>query len=116
MVFFLRGPLKLKTVAVRLRRRSSSRSASRTSFTLERKAAEDQHWLGSDSVNDIADLLVVQRQVDELRDFDVVDGDLGFVELSDNQVPLLRDGADQLSNARRKPCSASSCLLRCLPG
>jgi hypothetical protein len=38
----------------------------------------------------MADLLVVEQQVDELGDLQVVDGDLGFVVRRDDQVLLLR--------------------------
>ena len=35
-----------------------------------------KHRLFTDGVDDVADLLVVEQQIDELRDLDVVDGDL----------------------------------------
>src|SRR3954469_6306706 len=59
-------------------------------FTLLREAAEDQHRLGGDRVDDVADLLVVEQQVYELRNLDVIDGDLGLVARGDDQVLLLR--------------------------
>ena len=40
---------------------------------------KQQHALLPDGVDDVADFLVVEQEVDELRDLDVVDGDLGLV-------------------------------------
>src|SRR5215213_7278173 len=42
------------------------------------EATEDQDRLLSDGVDDVADLLIVQQQIDELRNFDFVNGDLGL--------------------------------------
>jgi hypothetical protein len=50
---------------------------------------EDQHRLGCDRVDHIPDLLVVEQEIDELRDLDVVDRDLGLVRVCDDQVLLL---------------------------
>lgn len=44
-------------------------------FTPRRKAAEDENQFSANRVNDVANLLVVEKQVDELGDLDVVDGD-----------------------------------------
>jgi hypothetical protein len=38
---------------------------------------------------DLANLLIVEQEIDELRDFDVVDGYCGFVRARDDQVLLL---------------------------
>jgi hypothetical protein len=46
-------------------------------LALRREAAEDQHGLGGDGVDGIADLLIVEKQVDKLRDLDAINGDLG---------------------------------------
>src|SRR5262249_14769179 len=47
-------------------------------FALRRESAKDQHDLGGDSVDHTADVLVVQQQVNELRDLDVISGDIRF--------------------------------------
>ena len=57
-------------------------------FALRREAAEDQHHLGGDGVDHVADPLVVEQQVDELGHLEVVDGDLGLVLPGDDQVGL----------------------------
>ena len=59
-----------------IRLRSSSRSASR--------ATEDQYRLGSNRVDHVTDLLVMEQKIDELRDLN-----RGLVLRRDNQVPLL---------------------------
>ena len=56
---------------------------------LSREANEDQHPLGSNGVDDVADLLVVEHEVDELGDLNVIDGDLGLARMCDDQVLLL---------------------------
>ena len=43
----------------------------------------------SDGVDHVADFLVAEEQTDEPRDVGVVDGDLGFAFMGDNQVLLL---------------------------
>jgi hypothetical protein len=48
-------------------------------FAVLREAAEDQDRFGRDGVDDISDLLVVEQEVDELRDLNVIDGDLRLV-------------------------------------
>ena len=75
---FVSGLSKLNTIGTKPRLRSSSRSRSRTAILPLSEAPEQQHALPADGVDDVADLLVVEQQVDELRDLDVVDGDLGF--------------------------------------
>src|SRR5262249_12513857 len=54
------------------------------------EAAQQEHALLSDGIDDIANLLIVQQEIDELRDLNVVDGDGGFVLRCDDQVLLLR--------------------------
>ena len=39
-----------------------------------REATEDQHRLGGDGVDHVANFLVIKHEVDELRDLDVIDG------------------------------------------
>ena len=58
-------------------------------LTLIGKATQDQHRLGGDGVDDTANLLVVEQEIDELRDLDVIDGDRGLVLMCDDQVLLL---------------------------
>ena len=41
-------------------------------FAFWREAAKDEDHLGSDGVDDVADFLVIQEQVDELCDFEIV--------------------------------------------
>src|SRR3954469_3144680 len=54
-----------------------------------REAAQDQDCLADDGVDDRADRLVVEQEMHELRDLDVVGGDVGFARRSDDQVLLL---------------------------
>jgi hypothetical protein len=49
---------------------------------------EDQHRLGSDGVDHIANFLVMKHEVDELRDLNVVDGDRRLVQRCDDQILL----------------------------
>src|SRR3954466_2334981 len=58
-------------------------------FALWCEAAQDQHCFPSYRVNNVTDLLVVKQEVNELRNLDVVDGDLGFTKVGDDQVLLL---------------------------
>jgi hypothetical protein len=58
-------------------------------FTVSSEATEDQHRFRCDGVDNVADLLVVEQQIDELRDLDVVDSHLGLVLRRDDQVLLL---------------------------
>ena len=51
--------------------------------------AQQEHAFLSDGVDDVANLLVVQQEIDELRDLDVVDRDLGLAITCDDQVLLL---------------------------
>ena len=44
-------------------------------FSLLEKRPKDQHRFRCDCVDDITNLLVVKKQVDELSDLNVVDGD-----------------------------------------
>jgi hypothetical protein len=53
------------------------------------EATEDQYCLGRDGIDDFTNLFVVKHQIDELRDLDVVDSDLGLVSGGDDQVLLL---------------------------
>jgi hypothetical protein len=48
--------------------------------------------LGSNGVDHVTDLLVIKHEVDELRDLDVIDGDLGLTLTCDDQVLLLGPG------------------------
>src|SRR5262249_46242593 len=43
------------------------------------KPTEQEHAFLSDGVDDVANLLVVEQEIDELRDLDVIDGDLRLV-------------------------------------
>ena len=54
------------------------------------EAAQDQHDLGGDGVNDVAELLVVDDQVQELRDLEAVHRDRRLGVRGDDQVGLLR--------------------------
>ena len=58
-------------------------------LSLWREAAEDQHYFGSDGMDDVADFLIVQQQVNELRDLNIVDRDLRFALPCNNQILLL---------------------------
>ena len=49
---------------------------------------EQQHALSTDGVDDVADFLVVEQQIDELCDLDVVNGDLRRARESNDQVLL----------------------------
>jgi hypothetical protein len=53
------------------------------------EATQQEHALLSDGVDDVANLLVVEQEIDELRDLDVIDGDLGLERRCDDQVLLL---------------------------
>src|SRR5215472_11731118 len=53
------------------------------------EAAEDQHHLGSNGVDRVTNLLVIQHEVDELRDLNVIDRDRGLIVTRDDQVLLL---------------------------
>jgi hypothetical protein len=52
------------------------------------KAAKQQDTLLADGVDDVADLFVVEQQVDELGHLEVADSDLWLVFPSDDQVLL----------------------------
>src|SRR6516165_6776192 len=82
------GLSKLKTIGRKPRLRSLSRSRSRTTIRSSVKRPSRSALL-SDGVDDVANLLVVEQQIDELRDLDVVDGDLGLIPRCDDQVLLL---------------------------
>ena len=58
-------------------------------LTLIGKATEDQDRLGGDGIDDVANLLVVEQEIDELRDLNVIDGNLGLVPTRNDQVLLL---------------------------
>ena len=58
--------------------------AAGTPAAISCEATQDQHHLGSDGVDDVADLLVVEQEIDELRDLDVIDGDLGLIRTRDH--------------------------------
>ena len=51
--------------------------------------AQQEHAFPSDGIDDVANLLVVQQEIDELCDLDVVDRDLGLAITCDDQVLLL---------------------------
>src|SRR5215472_7407478 len=82
------GLSKLKTIGTKPRSRSLSRNRSRTIIRPSVKAAQQEHALLSNGVDDVAYLLVVEQEIDELRDLDVVDGYCGFVMARDDQVLL----------------------------
>jgi hypothetical protein len=52
------------------------------------EATEDKNRLRCDGVDNVADVLVVVQEIDELGNLDVVDGDLGL-GLGDNDQVLL---------------------------
>jgi hypothetical protein len=51
--------------------------------------AQQEHAFPSDGIDDVANLLVVQQEIDELRDLDAVDRDLRLAITCDDQVLLL---------------------------
>jgi hypothetical protein len=53
------------------------------------EAAQQKHAFLSDGVDDVANLLVAEKQINELRDLNVVDRDRGLVETCDDQALLL---------------------------
>jgi hypothetical protein len=53
------------------------------------KRAQQEHTFFTDGV---ADLLIVEQEIDKLRDLNVFDGNLGFVHRCDYQVLLLGIG------------------------
>jgi hypothetical protein len=63
-------------------------------FSLGRESTKDQHNFRSEYVDEIGNFLVVEEQVDELRDLDVVDGDRGSARRRDAPVRFasLRSG------------------------
>src|SRR3954453_7002089 len=58
-------------------------------FALRGETPKDEYCLLSDGVDDVADFRIIQQEIDELRDLDVVDGNLGLVPRRDNQILLL---------------------------
>jgi hypothetical protein len=70
-----------------------------------REAPQYENPLLPDCVDDVADRLVREEQVDELGDLQVVDGDLGFA-VRDDQVLLPRPL--QLQVPRRDPVDAAA--------
>ena len=62
--------------------------------------AQQEHAFLSDGVDDVANLLVVQQEIDELRDLDVVDRDLGLAITCDDQVLL--SSPSSLNTARTR--------------
>jgi hypothetical protein len=54
------------------------------------EATQNQHRLGSNGVDHVTNFLVVKRELDELRDLNVIDGDFGLAPRCDEQVLLLR--------------------------
>src|SRR6516225_6122240 len=58
-------------------------------LTLIREATENQHHLGSNGVDHVTDFLVMKQEVDELRDLNVIDGNLRLCIFCDDQVLLL---------------------------
>src|SRR6516165_1697833 len=55
------------------------------------EAAQQKHAFLSDGVDHVADLLVVEQEMDELRDLNVVDGDLGLIRVPCNDQVMLLD-------------------------
>src|ERR1039458_7769517 len=53
-----------------------------------REAAKDEDDLGRYGVDDVADLLVVQQQVDELGDFEAIHGNGRFICRCNDQISL----------------------------
>jgi hypothetical protein len=49
---------------------------------------QQKNSLLADRIDDIADFLVMKEQVNELADFDVIDGDVGLIRPGDHQVAL----------------------------
>src|SRR4051812_27383354 len=82
------GLSKLKTIGTKPRSRSLSRNRSRTSIRPSVKRP-NRSTPFADGVDDAADFLVVEQEIDELRNLDVIDSDLGFIRLCDYQVLLL---------------------------
>src|SRR5262245_14647714 len=60
------------------------------SFPLRSKAAENQYGFGGDSLDDVANLFVVEQQINELRYFDIIDGDHRLTGRRDDEIRLLR--------------------------
>ena len=60
-------------------------------FPLLGKAAQDQHRFGGDRIDNVTNLLVVKKQVDELSDLDAIEGDtqLATSTIRYDQVLLL---------------------------
>jgi hypothetical protein len=54
------------------------------------KAAQQERALLSDGVDDVADLLVVEQEIDELRDLDAVDADNRLPGRASGAVPPLQ--------------------------
>jgi hypothetical protein len=74
----------LKTIGTKPRSRSFSRRHPALG-----EAAQQEHAFFSDGVDDVANLLVVEQEIDELRDLNVIDGDRGLILICDDQVLLL---------------------------
>jgi hypothetical protein len=70
------------------------------------EAAEDQHCFGGSGVDNIADLFVVEQEIDELGDVDVVYGDVGGITSRHHQVLLL--GPIQFQIPRGYPVDATA--------
>src|SRR5262249_4891959 len=81
------GLSKLKTIGTKPRSRSFSRIRSRTTMrpSVKRPSRSTPFF----PMVSVADLLVVEQEIDELRDLDVVDGNRGLVLTCDDQVLLL---------------------------
>src|SRR5271155_5897950 len=52
------------------------------------EAAEDEDDLRGDGVDALADARVVEEQIEELRYFEVIDGDGDFISAGDDEVGL----------------------------
>jgi hypothetical protein len=59
-------------------------------FAFWGKTAQDQHRFGGNGVDDLANLLVVEQQVDKLGHFDIVHRDHRLIKGGDNQIRLVR--------------------------
>ena len=88
---FVSGLSKLNTIGTKPRLRSFSRNRSRTAIRPSVNRPSRSTPFLSDGVDNVANFLVVEQEIDELRDLDVVDGDLGLVrnDIGDDQVLLL---------------------------
>ena len=59
------------------------------SFAFLCETAQDEHHFRCDGVDHVPDLFVVQKQVDELRDFKIINGDRVLVARCNKEILLL---------------------------